>query len=66
MLRGVPVNGLLDRYGGDQLVQRVVNRLRCATPRCGKAPFAVRLRSCLDHVPEVAIREVALVGPGAF
>jgi hypothetical protein len=64
--RYVAVDALTLRYGPDHLVQAVVNRLRCGVVGCARPPSFVRLQSRPDHDPGPPIREVILVGAGAF
>jgi hypothetical protein len=51
---------LVQRYGGEHKMIRVINRLRCSVPRCGSPPSYVALKNHRMNT------EIVLVGPGAY
>jgi len=64
--RYISVDRLAGQYGGHHKVQSVVSRLRCSIPSCRKAPSFVRLQSREEGRDCPPIKDVVLVGPGAY
>jgi hypothetical protein len=60
--RYLPIATLIERYGTQHTLGRIVPRLRCQFRICRQAPASVKIFSSLD---EDAVC-VTLVGPGAF
>jgi hypothetical protein len=58
--RSVVVLHLMDRYGGQRKMVKVIDRLLCSVPRCGWPPRYVALRYRRTNT------EIVLVGPGAY
>ena len=62
----VMVRDLVARFGSEQRLVFLVQRLRCKEPRCRRPPDRVRLRSRFPVQPGPPIVEVWLKGQARF
>jgi hypothetical protein len=59
--RIVSVRSLIERYGGEPELRRVVARLRCGAAQCGQKPSLLRLRNRLPVHPGPPLIDVLLI-----
>ena len=64
--RAVMVRDLVARFGPEQRLVFLVQRLRCKEPRCRRPPDRVRLRSKFPALPGPDVVEVWLKGAARF